>query len=69
MERIKESEAGFKSSTEAIDTTNAPGRMMMQMVAAFAEFERAILPERTKAELDAARKRRASSKAPTRSTG
>jgi DNA invertase Pin-like site-specific DNA recombinase len=31
--------------------------MMMQMVAAFAEFERAILRERTKAGLDAARKR------------
>jgi DNA invertase Pin-like site-specific DNA recombinase len=30
---------------------------MMQMVAAFAEFERAMLRERTKAGLDAARKR------------
>jgi DNA invertase Pin-like site-specific DNA recombinase len=57
MERIKEAEAGFRSLTEAIDTTTAPGRMMMQMVGAFAEFERAILRERTKAGLDAARKR------------
>jgi DNA invertase Pin-like site-specific DNA recombinase len=57
MERIKEAEAGFKSLTEAIDTTTAPGRMMMQMVGAFAEFERAILRERTKAGLEAARKR------------
>jgi DNA invertase Pin-like site-specific DNA recombinase len=56
MERIKEAEAGFRSLTEAIDTTTAPGRMMMQMLAAFAEFERAILRERTKAGLDAARK-------------
>ena len=56
MERIKEAEAGFQSLTEAIDTTTAPGRMMMQMVGAFAEFERAILRERTKAGLDAARK-------------
>ena len=31
-------------------------RMMMQMVGAFAEFERAMLKERTKAGLDAARK-------------
>ena len=30
MERIKEAEAGFRSLTEAIDTTTAPGRMMMQ---------------------------------------
>jgi hypothetical protein len=55
MERIKEAEAGFRSLTEAIDTTNAPGRMMMQMVGAFAEFERATLRERTKAAADAAR--------------
>ena len=57
MERIKEAEAGFRSLTEAIDTTTAPGRMMMQMVGAFAEFERAILRERTMTGLDAARKR------------
>jgi DNA invertase Pin-like site-specific DNA recombinase len=54
MEQIKEAEAGFRSLTEAIDTTTAPGRMMMQMVGAFAEFERAILRERRKAGLDAA---------------
>jgi DNA invertase Pin-like site-specific DNA recombinase len=30
--------------------------MMMQMVGAFAEFERAVLKERTQAGLDAARK-------------
>jgi DNA invertase Pin-like site-specific DNA recombinase len=57
MERIHEAGAGFKSLTEAIDTTTAPGRMMMQMVGVFAEFERAILRERTMAGLDAARKR------------
>src|ERR1700731_714084 len=56
MERIKVAEAGFRSLSEAIDTTTAPGRMMMQMVGAFAEFERAILRERTKTGLDAARK-------------
>jgi DNA invertase Pin-like site-specific DNA recombinase len=56
MERIHEAKAGFRSLTEAIDTTTAPGRMMMQMVGAFAEFERAILRERTMAGLDAARK-------------
>jgi DNA invertase Pin-like site-specific DNA recombinase len=56
MERIKVAEAGFRSLSEAIDTTTAPGRMMMQMVGAFTEFERAILRERTKTGLDAARK-------------
>ena len=47
---------GFRSITEAIDTTTAAGRMMMQMVGAFAEFERAMLRERTKAGLDSARR-------------
>jgi DNA invertase Pin-like site-specific DNA recombinase len=56
MEKIQEAEAGFRSLSEAIDTTTAPGRMMMQMVGAFAEFERAMLRERTKAGLDSARR-------------
>ena len=55
MERVAEARAGFRSLTEAIDTTTPAGRMMMQMVGAFAEFERAMLRERTKAGLDAAR--------------
>jgi hypothetical protein len=55
MERLGEAGAGFRSLTEAIDTTTPAGRMMMQMVGPFAEFERAMLRERTKAGLDAAR--------------
>ena len=56
MERLSEAGAGFRSLTEAIDTTTPAGRMMMQMVGAFAEFERAMLRERTKAGLDSARR-------------
>ena len=56
MERLGEGKAGFRSLTEAIDTTTPAGRMMMQMVGAFAEFERAMLRERTKAGLDSARR-------------
>lgn len=56
MERIQERKAGFRSLTEAIDTTTPAGRMMMQMVGSFAEFERAMLKERTQAGLAAARK-------------
>lgn len=41
---------------EAIDTTTPAGRMMMQMVGAFAEFERAMLRERTRMGLDTARR-------------
>ena len=38
MECIAAAGAGFCSLTERIDTTTAGGRMMMQMVGAFAEY-------------------------------
>ena len=41
--------------TEAIDTGTPAGRMMMQIVGSFAEFERAMLRERTRYGLEAAR--------------
>jgi DNA invertase Pin-like site-specific DNA recombinase len=56
IEKIGKNGAGFKSLTEAIDTTTPAGRMMMQMVGSFAEFEREMIRERTKAGLDAARR-------------
>ncbi len=56
MERLSAAKAGFRSLTEAIDTTTPAGRMMMQMMGAFAEFERAMLRERTKAGLESARR-------------
>jgi DNA invertase Pin-like site-specific DNA recombinase len=55
MERIALAGAGFKSLTEAVDTTTAAGRMMMHMVGAFAEFERAMISERTREGLNSAR--------------
>jgi DNA invertase Pin-like site-specific DNA recombinase len=55
MERIAAAGAGFRSLTESVDTTTPAGRMMMQMVGAFAEFERAMIRERTSAGLAAAR--------------
>jgi DNA invertase Pin-like site-specific DNA recombinase len=56
MERLGEAKAGFRSLTESIDTTTSAGRMMMQMLGAFSEFERAMIRERTKAGRDAARR-------------
>ena len=47
--------AGFMSITEHIDTTTPAGRMMLQMVGAFAEFEREMIRERTNAGLAVAR--------------
>jgi len=55
IERIETAGAGFRSLTEAIDTTTPAGRMMMQMVGSFAEFERAMIRERTNAGLAQAR--------------
>ncbi len=55
LDRIGAASAGFRSLTESIDTTTPAGRMMMQMVGSFAEFERAMIRERTKAGLDQAR--------------
>lgn len=55
MESIAGAGAGFRSITENIDTTTPAGRMMMQMVGAFAEFGRAMIRERTSAGLAAAR--------------
>lgn len=56
MEKIEKAGADFQSLTEAIDTSTPAGRMMMQIVGSFAEFERAMLKERTKSGLDSARK-------------
>ncbi len=56
LEKIESVGATFLSLTESIDTSTPAGRMMMQIVGSFAEFERAMLRERTKNGLDAARK-------------
>ena len=57
LERIAEAKAGFRSLTEAIDTTTPAGRMMLQMLGAFAEFERSMIRERTRLGLLAPRER------------
>ncbi len=38
----------FKACTQNIDTSNAGGKLQMQILGAFAEFERTIISERTK---------------------
>lgn len=47
----------FVSCTEPFDTCTPQGRLLLHLVSAFAEFERGVLIERTKAGLDAARRR------------
>jgi len=55
IEKLSELSVGFKSLTEHIDTTTPAGIMLTQMLGSFAEFERAMIRERTKAGLDLAR--------------
>ena len=55
IERLEAGKIGFRSLTEAIDTTTAGGRLVFQIFGALAEFERQVIRERTMAGLDAAR--------------
>lgn len=55
FERMESMGVGFKSLNESIDTTSPAGRMMMQMIGSFAEYERAMIRERTLAGLARAR--------------
>jgi len=47
---------GFRSLTEALDTTTAQGRLVFHIFGALAEFERSLIRERTQAGLAAARR-------------
>ena len=55
VKRLEEIGAGFRSLTEAIDTTTPVGRMLTQVLGSFAEFEREMIRERTKLGLARAR--------------
>lgn len=48
---------GFRSLTEAIDTTTPGGRLVFHLFAALAEFERSLIRERIAAGLEAAQAR------------
>jgi DNA invertase Pin-like site-specific DNA recombinase len=54
---LQERGIGFKSLTESIDTTTSGGRLVFNIFASLAEFEREIIRERTQAGLQAARAR------------
>ncbi len=51
MERLGEAGAGFRSLTEAIDTTTPAGRMTMQMVGAFADYAECAIMQSHSAEM------------------
>src|SRR5207248_11805323 len=54
---LNKGKIGFKSLTESIDTTTSNGRLIFNIFASLAEFERDLIRERTKAGLAAARAR------------
>src|SRR6516162_6600665 len=55
VETLRVRGIGFRSLTEALDTTTAQGRLVFHMFGALAEFERSLIRERTQAGLAAAR--------------
>jgi DNA invertase Pin-like site-specific DNA recombinase len=54
---LMEKEVGLKSLQDPIDTTHAQGRLIFNIFASLAEFERDLIVERTHAGLSAARAR------------
>jgi site-specific DNA recombinase len=50
-ERLETSGVSLRSATEPIDTSNPSGRLIFQMLASFAEYERGTIRERTQAGL------------------
>ncbi|MEA5402751.1 recombinase family protein [Arcicella sp. DC2W] len=54
---LNDKQVGIQSISDAIDTTTPQGRLFFNISACFAEFERDLIRERTKAGLEAARAR------------
>jgi site-specific DNA recombinase len=50
-DRLQEAGVALRSATEPIDTSNPSGRLIFQMLASFAEYERGTIRERTQAGL------------------
>ncbi len=57
LEKLKAQKVAFVSLTDAIDTNTPMGRFAYQIINAFGELERALISERTKAGMQAARER------------
>ena len=57
MTMLEDRQIGFRSLTEDLDTTSPGGRLVFHIFGAMAQFERDLIRERTRAGLDAARRR------------
>jgi len=57
LDELAARQVGFRSLTEGLDTAGSMGRVMITIMAAFAQLERDVIRERTSAGLKAARDR------------
>lgn len=57
IERLGKKGGGFLSLTDGIDTTTSGGKLVFHIMGALAEFERDLIRERTKAGMQAAKRR------------
>jgi site-specific DNA recombinase len=57
MERFEKKQVGFVSTTQQFDTSGSMGRLTLNILLSFAQFEREIISERTRDKIQAARKR------------
>lgn len=55
LEWLQRHRVDFVCSSQAIDTTSSYGRLLFTLLSAFAEFERELISERTRAGLERAR--------------
>jgi|TARA_R110000787_G_scaffold286368_5_gene404447 DNA invertase Pin-like site-specific DNA recombinase len=56
LQMLGELQLGFRSLNEQIETVTPAGRLFFHMVGAFAQFERDVIRERTRAGLESARR-------------
>ncbi|MCY4586950.1 MAG: recombinase family protein [Bryobacterales bacterium] len=56
VEQLRTRNVGLESLTEGIDTSSAAGEAVFTIIAAFAQMERRLISERTRAGIDAARR-------------
>ena len=57
LSALRDRGVDFQAITQGIDTTTAVGRMVYGQLAVFAEYERSLISERTKAGMAAAKAR------------
>jgi DNA invertase Pin-like site-specific DNA recombinase len=48
LDRLRKQGADLASVTESLDTSSSPGRLMLELMSAFGQFEREVLAERTR---------------------